>query len=199
MVQFDDLRISDDKQKALVECHIKDYAAYANMYIKSIKIEYYKKRGVPGVPGEAAITMYENTLDDATVKQVATYITLASLDKDTFGTDKFEGGLFYVTVECDGTLGASAALLDCGEDSKIDIGLIADWGVLYSRGMKFITSMVNNCNPCVVPDNLEHFIILWNGFKLAATACDYPLVDKLWSRIVYGDGTVSGGSGCGCK
>lgn len=199
MVQFDDLRISSDKQKVFVECRVKDYDAYANMYIKSIKIEYYKKRGVPGVPGDGAITMYSNTSADPTVKQVRASLTIAALDKNTFGTDKFEGGLFYVTVECDGTLGASVAQLPCGEDSTVDVGLIADWEVLYARGMKAFTAMVNSCNPCVVPTNLEHLIILWNGFKLAADACDYPLVDKLWSRIVYGDIVTSGGSGCGCN
>ena len=199
MVQFDDLRISSDKTKVYVECRVKDYDAYANMYIKSIKLEYYKKRGVAGVPGDGAITMYSNTLDDTSVKQVRASLTVSALDKATFGTDKFEGGLFYVTVECDGELGANAALLDCGEDSTVDIGLIADWEVLYAGGMKLIRSMLNNCNPCVVPGNLEHFIILWNGFKLAADACDYELVDKLWSRISFGDSSGVRGSGCGCR
>lgn len=197
MVQFDDLRISSDKQKLYVECRVKDYDAYQNMYIKSIKLEYYKKRGPVGVPGASAITMYSNP-SDTSIKQVRATLNVTSLT-ETFGTDKFEGGLFYVTVECDGTLGASAAQLPCGEDSTIDIGLVLDWEKLYAQGMAGINSMLRGCNPCEVPGNFEHFLLVWNGLKLAMDACDYDLVDKLWGKLSFGAGDAVTISGCGCR
>jgi len=198
MVQFDDLRMSLDKQTILVECHVKDYDAFANMYIKSIKIEYYAKRGTPGVPGTSAITMYENTNDDTAVKQVRTSLTVASLDAETFGTDKFENGMFYITVTCDGTLVPTTTVLDCGEDNTVDIGILFDWELIYSIGMSFVTDSMRACKSCEPNTNFNNFILTWNGLKLSADACDYEQLDNLWKKISNTGSSVVGQSGCGC-
>lgn len=198
MVTFDDLRISSDKQSVVVECHVDQYDIYKDMYIKSIHIEYFRNRGVVGVPGEHAICIYENTEPDTTVQQIRKTLSVNSLSADKFGTDKFDGGLFYVTVQCDGNLPASAASYGCWADNTVDVGVILDWQVLYHQGMQYVAALTDACNVCDSMSDFEHFILVWNAIKLAIDTCDWVQLDKLWPDLVGGTVPVDG-SGCGCK
>lgn len=198
MVHFDELRISSDKQTILIQCHIKDFDAYKNMYIKSIKIEYYKKRGLAGVPGNNAVTLYQNTTDDKDVRAVQAMLSVGALNEAVFGTGTFRGGLFYVTVTCDGTLAPSIALLDCGADNTVTVGLVLDWELVYMMGMQFVKAGFSPCSDCDIPDNFEHFLLAWNSLKLAMDSCDYDTVDKIWDRYMNPKKHISI-PGCGCK
>lgn len=199
MVTFDDLRMFADKKNILVECHVKEYDAFENIYIKSVKIEYYKNRGLPGVPGNHAITMYENKNDDKNVKFVRASLSVNALDANKFGTDKFDGGLFYVTVTCAGDIKPTYEVIACGDDDTVDIGIVLDWQMIYSIGMSYVSSMANGCNRCDPPDNFMHFILVWNALKLAIDACDYDSLDSLWASLYNSElGRSYVRSGCGC-
>lgn len=198
MVHFDELRISSDKQTILIQCHIKDFDAYKNMYIKSVKIEYYKKRGLAGVPGSNAITLYQNTSGDVAARAVQCTLSVGALDEESFGTSKFSNGLFYVTVTCDGTLSPSIAMLDCGADNTVTVGLLLDWERIYSMGMRFVKAGFSKCNECDVPNNFMHHILAWNALKLAMDSCEYDTVDEIWDRYINPYRGISI-PGCGCK
>lgn len=200
MVQFNELRITDNKTCLTVSCFVENLSMYSGMYIKSIDVYYYKNYSTAGGSSEHAINIYSNTSDDTTVKSVRKTLYAAQLESvaNEFGTSTFAGGLFYVVVECDGTLGSGAALYECGADSTVDVGVVVDWEKIYSEGMRYITSYYNNCKtPCDV-SLWEDFILRWNALKLAIATCDWDMVNTLWDKIFFRSATRASASGCGC-
>ena len=102
MVIFNELRITEDKTCLIVDCSIEDLEGYRGMYIDSVYVEYYKNVTEDGVPSDKAICLYEKADGDIGMTALRKTLNASSLDKETFGTDTFAGGLFFVTVFCDG-------------------------------------------------------------------------------------------------
>lgn len=202
MVVFNELRLSDDKKKLIVDCFIENLNIYSNMYIKEIAVDYYKNVETSGDPSEHAITIYSNTGNDTSVKAVSVCLKEEDLTS-SFGTTHFEGGLFYVFVICDGTPAASVASLPCGYDEDTEIGIVPDWELLYEIGMKYIMNMASSCfDKCTDESPFMHFILLWNSLKMALSTCEYNVLEKIWDMILRTyrrDGTTMVVNGCGCN
>lgn len=208
MVTFNELRICEDGNYLIVDCEIDNVDIYKDMYIKNIYVEYYKNASSASMPGAKAYHLYENKRNDSSIKGKRVKMSVNELGSTEFGITSFDGGLFYVIVECDGPARALAQLGDmpCGFDQTVDIGAILDWTVFYRRGMSYIASMFDACgNPCQPTDGFEHFILLWNALKLAIDTCDWEMVKDLWDRFLFTPSTghmavITGASagGCGC-
>ena len=210
MVIFNELRITEDGKCLIVDCEVENVDIYANMYIKSIYLDYYKNTSSVITPSSKAYKLYENKNDDTSVKGKRVSFKSAMLKLTEFGATKLEDGLFFVFVECDGTLPADISNYPCKYDQKKDIGVILDWKAFYKRGMSYVASIYGICggsNFCTNPDGFEDFIILWNALKLAIYTCDWMLVKDLWDKflnvpyiasgIVTTSTRTSGGCGCG--
>lgn len=205
MVIFNDLRITEDKDCLIVDCYIEDIDGYEGMYIDSVKIEYYKNFTDEGCVSDHALTLYED--DGAEKTSVRCLLNKSTIEAqaETFGTDTFDGGLFLVTVECDGTPSNASVLAQytCGSDSTVDIGVVVDWQSVYRQGMGYAAKLAYGCdNPCEVPSGFEQFILYWYALQLAISTCDWLQVKKLWDKFLrafHGGGqAVSVSSGCGC-
>jgi len=196
MIRFDDIHLADDYSSLVVECHVEDYEVYSNMYIKSIYLEYYKNRGTIGVPSQKAIQIYDNSTPDTSVKSVRATVNAASLTG--IGTDTFQKELFYIYVNCDGTLDPTVSSMDCDMDVTLDVGVVLDWKFVYQKGMKYIAGVASCKNTCEDVDNFESFILLWNALKMAADVCDWAQLERIWPKLVATPGTSSN-YGCGCN
>ena len=203
MVIFSDLRINDNKDKIFVDCYIEDLDAYEQMYIKDIYIYYYKNAStVDGTPLDyaKAFKLYDATVSGTGARAVSTTFTLAEMESvQNFGTSNFNGGLFYVMVTCDGTLGDTSGYAE-GADATVDIGIILDWAMLYQKGMSYV-SMFGQGNVCNFPQGYDLFLLLWFGLKLALETYDYARIAQLWEKFLrtmaFG-GTNVLATGCGC-
>jgi len=202
MVQFNELGISDDKSALRVRCTVDSLDIYSGMYIKSIYVEKYDNSTSSGVPSDKAICIFENTGSVTIVKSVRVCLNSSNPEvKSKFGMDSFDGGLFYVIVECDGSLGADASSYPCGYDSTTDVGVVLDWLKLYDIGMQHVARIASEClDGCADMSAFDNFIVLWNAMKLAVSACDYTLVKKLYDKMLRyasaGAGTIAAGCGC---
>ena len=206
MVIFNELRITEDKECLIVDCSIEDIDGYDGMYIDSVTVEYYKNVTEDGSASDHAITMYEKTDGAVGITSYRGTLKASSLDKETFGTDTLAGGLFFITVSCDGTPENPEILASysCGADNTIDVGVAIDWHSVYSLGIGYAAKLAYNCeDPCDIPDGFENFILYWYALQLAISTCDWFQVRKLWDkfmRALAGNGTVvSSGGGCGCN
>ena len=203
MVIFNELRITEDKDCLIVDCSIEDIEGYRGMYIDSVYVEYYKNVTEDGVPSDSAICLYEKADTETGKTAIRKTLNASSLDRDTFGTDTFAGGLFFVTVMCDGTPENPELLASysCGADNTTDVGVAVDWHSVYSLGMGYAARLAYNCeNPCDIPDGFENFILYWYALQLAIATCDWLQVRKLWDKfmraLVGNEGAVAGGCGC---
>ena len=206
MVTFNELRICEDGNYLIVDCMVDNTDVYKNMYIQSIYLEYYKNASSVGMPSDKAYLLYDNKYNDSSIKSKRITFPVSSLSFTKFHINSFEGGLFYVIVECGGEPTSDVVFMPCGADDTIRVGAVLDWNLFYSRGMGYISAMFDSCgNPCMPTDEFEHFIILWNALRLAIDTCDWETVKDLWDKFRLapsatqnGSSIVTGG-GCGCR
>lgn len=203
MIVFNELRLSEDKKDLIVGCGIEDLSIYDGLYIDTVYLEYYKNMQSSGSPSEKAILLYDN--EKSGINEQALRICFnESLIPEDFGTNKFEGGIFYIIIRCDGPSSALANLgtMSCGFDNTVDIGVVIDWQMLYAVGMQYIAKLSTSCDSdCPDSTGFSSFSILWNAIRLAAFTCDYNVLEKLWDKFMR-ISTKSGiriASGCGCK
>lgn len=203
MVIFNELRISDDKQSMTIDCAIEGLDIYSAMYIKNIYLEYYKNAATVGVPSTKAIQVYVKEDSEPGEKAVRVCVEASQLAAvQDFGTDSFDKGLFYVIVNCDGTLPASASLLACGMDSTVDIAIALDWKRVYDVGMNFITTLNSKCfDQCGDLIGYKNFVLLWYALKFAISSCDYTQIERTWDnflKIYANQAATQFSAGCGC-
>lgn len=206
MVIFNDLRITEDKECLIVDCYIEDLDGYEGMYIDTIDIDYYTNVTNDGTPSEHAISLYKREEDTDDRRAVRVLLRRSSIVGTDFGTETFDGGLFFVTVRCDGTPTNASILANysCTMDETTDTGVVLDWQKIYEQGMGFASRLANICgDPCGDKSGFEAFILLWYALQLAISTCDFPQVRKLWPRFLrtLADSGASGSvltSGCGC-
>lgn len=209
MVIFNELRITEDATCLVVDCEIENVDVYANMYIQSIKLEYYKNFSVVSMPSEKAYVLYEKGENETAKRGKRITMKDTKLPETLFDIDTFEDGLFYVVVTCGGDPLPQVAYMPCTYDDNVKVGVVLDWASVYKRGMRYVASIYGVCgNPnfCEDPNGFEDFIILWNSLKLAIETCNWPLVSELWDKFLNAPysltpaiTTITGrSSGCGC-
>ena len=198
MIQFSELRLSNDGRKLYIECAVEDFNIYNDVYISKIYVDYYKNRLSSGSPSEHAICVYDNVDDDYTVKSYSATVYESQIEGVSFGTAHFAGGLFYVYVICD-VHGTSLASADCGWDNMTTMGIIADWKKVYDEGMVFTADVANNSNHmCGISDGFEDFILRWYALRLSMETCDYDSVDSIWDNMFNNLNAHYSSTGCGC-
>lgn len=196
MVVFNELRISDDKESIVIDCNIQDVSYYTEMYINGIYLEYYKDFSEASSLGERAITVYEKGDGDA-----MTYIRrIVNLDeiRDTIGLESLAGGLFYVVVDCDGTLPADIIQYGAWASSATDVGVVFDWEMLYRLGMQYVAQYYYGDKVCADKNGLVQFILLWNALRLAINTGDWSMVNSLWGKFTSFQ-MMGGGVASPCK
>lgn len=206
MVIFNELRITEEKDCLIVDCQIEDIDGYDGMYIDSIDVEYYKNANDDGSLSGKHINIYTDSESSHGRLWVRATLNASQLNKDTFGTNTFERGLFFVIVRCDGTPENPSILASysCGADNTVDVGAVIDWQSVYTLGMGHAARLAYGCDSkCDIPSDFESFILYWHALQLAISTCDWLAVKNLWDKFLRAlSGTMSGvtsGSGCGCR
>ena len=206
MVRFNELRITEDRKCLIVDCEVEQIGLYSDMYIDEIRLDYYKNVDSSGIPTTKSYQMWKYQDGDPKMRGVRVSMDDTALSDTEFGIDTFKDELFYVTVICGGDFANNMTVhgseLPCGVDNNVDIQAVIDWKGFYERGMQFVSSMYGcGADKCEIPAGFEDFILLWNALKAAIAVCDWPLVAKLWDRILRSrayNKTVGISGGCGC-
>lgn len=202
MVRFNELRITEDRKCLVVDVEMEQIGLFSNMYIESIYVDYYENVDSSGMPGAKAYLLWSAPEDGQKFRGVRTFLKAEDLDETEFGITSFTNGLFYVTVICGGTPG-DMSKLPCGSDSDRETQAVIDWKGFYENGMNYISSMFGcGGDKCTIPAGFEEFVLLWNALKTALAVCDWPMVAKLWKRILRSRGYSMSGAftdnACGC-
>lgn len=183
MVEFKELKLSNDKEMLFVDCSVKQYNIYKDIYISGIWIDYYRNVKTVGVPSNKAIKIFESKTDEM-LKSVQASLKISQLTED-FGTSDFNEGMFYVIVKCAGTLSSSVSKLPCGYDEDTDVAVIFDMSMLYQMGMNIVAYLQSgDNNTCDDYYLLDNYIALWESLRIASDVCDYKLVETLWDKLI---------------
>lgn len=226
MVQFEQLRISDDGKKLHIDIHVNKASYFENVYIDSIVIidANSKERdcsskdytGIsetnPYAPNDHFI--YKQTLS-GNEKELHLVLSKADLDKAFTNTNSsgnaIDSSKPYAKLAFSKANFSDSLLFvyvickgvndDCTpcvlDSSRPTVGVTFDEKLLYQRVMDFTKQLADTC---VIPKRYIDFILLWNAFKASVETEHYIPAIKYWHMLFDMPELINGGTvkGCGC-
>lgn len=225
MVQFDQLRISDDGKELFIDVHVNTSSYFKNVYLNGIVIidanskeKDCKSKDYTGISETDPYVPNNNYVYKSEIsgneKELHLRLTKADFDtafvnmnsgegldsskpyaKVSFNKPNFSDSLFFVYIICKG---ADSECTPCVLDSsKPTVGVTFDEKLLYQRVMDYIKQLSDNCT---VPREFIDFILLWNGFKASIETEHYVPALKYWQMLFDNPKFINGitTKGCGC-
>lgn len=225
MVQFDQLRISDDGKELFIDVHVNTSSYFKNVYLNGIVIidanskeKNCKSKDYTGISETDPYVPNNNYVYKSEIsgneKELHLRLTKADFDaafvnmnsgggldsskpyaRVSFNKPSFSDSLFFVYIICKG---ADSECTPCVLDSsKPTVGVTFDEKLLYQRVMDYIKQLSDNCT---VPREFIDFILLWNGFKASIETEHYVPALKYWQMLFNNPKFINGitTKGCGC-
>ena len=225
MVQFDQLRISDDGKELFIDVHVNTSSYFKNVYLNGIVIidanskeKDCKSKDYTGISETDPYVPNNNYVYKSEIsgneKELHLRLTKADFDaafvnmnsgggldsskpyaKVSFNKPNFSDSLFFVYIICKGV---DSECTPCVLDSsKPTVGVTFDEKLLYQRTMDYIKQLSDNCT---VPREFIDFILLWNGFKASIETEHYVPALKYWQMLFDNPKFINGitTKGCGC-
>lgn len=225
MVQFDQLRISDDGKELFIDVHVNTSSYFKNVYLNGIVIidanskeKDCKSKDYTGISETDPYVPNNNYVYKSEIsgneKELHLRLTKADFDaafvnmnsgggldsskpyaKVSFNKPNFSDSLFFVYIICKGV---DSECTPCVLDSsKPTVGVTFDEKLLYQRAMDYIKQLSDNCT---VPREFIDFILLWNGFKASIETEHYVPALKYWQMLFDNPKFINGiaTKGCGC-
>lgn len=202
MVVFDQLRISNDSRKMVIDVHVNQLSYYDNMYISSITLctekvvselnsavvpsDYLYRIEYDDHPRSVSLTLTKAVMDNAFI-HTNNGSALSGHETATvsFSTSDFRSHLFFVYVELGGI---PAANTPCDMDKSIYVGVTFDYGTLYGQAMNFTRELAADCT---VPRGFIDFILNLEGLKMAIDTDHYVPAVQFWKRLYTGIRMIS--------
>ena len=182
MVTFQELRITPDGQKLIIDVSVKDLEYYTNVYLDTIQIDTQDTFVESGPSSEA---VYTKTIDGNS-KSVRLELGTGDL------LPTLNDNLFFVYIR---TKGTPAANTPCGMDNVTTLGVVTNLYPLYQQAFGYLKELSDTC---VTPKNFVNFILQYKAFQLAVKTGHYTEAIKYWKRFLQGVKDVTVTSKCGC-
>lgn len=182
MVQFNELRITPDGQKLIIDVSVKDLEYYTDVYLNTIQIDTQDTFVESGPSSEVVYTK--------TIKGDTKSIRLELGTGDLLPA--LNDNLFFVYIKIKGT---SAANTPCGMDNTTTLGVVFNLYPLYQHAFNYIKELSDACS---IPKNFINYILQYKAFELAIKIGHYIEAIKYWKKFFMGikDSVIT--SNCGC-
>lgn len=167
MVQFNELRITPDGQKLIIDVSVKDLEYYTNVYLDTIQIDTQDTFVESGPSSEVVYTEVIEGNTRSVRLELGTGDLLPALNDN----------LFFVYIR---TKGTPAANTPCGMDNITTSGVVSDLYPLYQHAFSYIKELSDTCS---VPENFINYILQYKAFELAVKTGHYTEAIKYWKRF----------------
>ena len=167
MVHFNELYITDDRKKIVIDAEIDNLPIYDNCYIDKITVTLKDDCD----SSDKQEVVYEN--NDESGRQRRVHLCLPSLDHYLdFVTGDLSKHLFLVTVEAgvDST-DINFTECDCGWDNRVTNGFIYDTKKLYDNAVNMARSYGDTCDTNDASQFMD-FILRYYAFIFAIKCGD---------------------------
>lgn len=166
MVQFNELRITHDKNNLIIEVQVIDHEFYENVYIDSISIDN-QRTYLGKQPSEDVVYTYEHP-EDSNDKLLR--LTISSEELPLIGN------LFFVYVTTKG-----APHVDTPSDlaNVRTLDVVTDLQPIYEAVLKIASQVEETCDG---DDKLVDLILKINALDLTLKTSNYPLAIKYWNK-----------------
>ena len=200
MIQFNELRITPDGKKLVIDASVKDLNYYNNVYIDAVIIDT-QNTYVSSGPSSKPIFYYEvNTnpsviyalpecdgctpvRDDVDKEICFTGLEeneekriRLELDEKTLGAS-LSSDLFFIYVVAKGVPSAGTP---CGMDNGTTLGVVAN---LYPYYRSLMNNLKEINNECETPKNFIDSLLRFKAFELSLKTGHYTQAIKYWNKF----------------
>lgn len=206
MIQFNELRITHDGKKLVIDASVKDLNYYNDVYIDAIIIDS-QNTYVSNGPSSKPLFYYEISNPNVTVtypeyngyvpsrqgnsEDINEKRVRLELDSKILG-DSISTNLFFVYVIAKGTPSPDTP---CGMDNQTTLGVVADLYPYYRSVMNGIKEISNECEiPRTFIDNLLRF----KALELSLKTGNYIQAIKYWNKFFVGIKSSNINTYCKC-
>lgn len=214
MIQFNELRVTPDGKKLIIDASVKGLHYYNDVYIDTIVIDTqdtYMANGPSGNP------IFSYTVDGADTIQ--TVETICSQYKDKFNSmidsqsdNKESSGKKKVRIELDSkTLGVSlndtlffvyviaegtpSADTPCGMDNQTTMGVVANLYPFYRTMVGYMREVENDCE---IPKSFIDSLLRFYALELSIRTGHYAQAIKYWNKFFKDIKIRTINTGCRC-
>lgn len=185
MVQFNELRITPDGKRLIIDASVKDLQYYNDVYIDAIIIDTQDTYVANG-PSTEPIFSYETAQEGDGEKRVR-----LELDSTALGVSLCDT-LFFVYVV---TKGAPSADTPCGMDNQTTMGVVANLYPFYRTMVNYMKEVEDECE---IPKNFIDVLLRFKALELSIRTGHYAQAIKYWNKFFKGVKSKTINTGCRC-
>lgn len=182
MIVFNELTITPDGSKLIIDVSVKDLEYYTDVYLDQILID---SQDTFIESGPSSQIIYSKTISE-NVKSFRVEIDNNSL------LSTVKSNLFFVYIKTKGTPSSDTP---CGMDNNITLGITTYYYPLYQKAISYMKQLDNTCD---IPKDFINFILQYKAFQLSIKAGHYVESIKIWNKLYDSINKISITSKCKC-
>ena len=201
MIQFNELRITQDGKNLIIDAQVQDISYYTDVYIDSIII-YSQNTFVSS--GASSSPLFKYTYDATTASTLGYVTSLTSGGKlkgirmtipyNSLGeTSNLDKDLLFVYITINGTPSSDTP---CNMDLTYELGIVYNTYPFYLRGMNFIKELNSSCE---LPKQLIDYMLRQKVLETCIQVGDYTKAVEYWKKFFTGDYQVINLKTCSCN
>lgn len=201
MIQFNELRITQDGKNLIIDAQVQDMSYYTDVYIDSIIID---SQNTFVSSGASSSPLFKYTYDATTASTLGYVTSLTSGGKlkgirmtipyNSLGeTSNLDKDLLFVYVTINGTPSSDTP---CNMDLTYELGIVYNTYPFYLRGMNFIKELNSSCE---LPKQLIDYMLRQKVLETCIQVGDYTKAVEYWKKFFTGDYQVINLKTCSCN
>lgn len=215
MIQFNELRVSPDGKKLIIDASVKDLQYYDDVYIDAVIVDTQDTYVANG-PSAKPVFYYEVAMNDSIIYSLPEYngcgpirteedneICFSSpegngekkvrleLDSKTLGVSLCDT-LFFVYVVAKGTPSADTP---CGMDNQTTMGVVANLYPFYRTMVNYMKEVEDSC---AIPKNFIDSLLRFYALELSIRTGHYTQAIKYWNKFFKDIKSRTINTGCRC-
>ena len=201
MIQFNELRITQDGKNLIIDAQVQDISYYTDVYIDSIIID---SQNTFVSSGASSSPLFKYTYDATTASTLGYVTSLTSGGKlkgirmtipyNSLGeTSNLDKDLLFVYVTIIGTPSSNTP---CNMDLTYELGIVYNTYPFYLRGMNFIKELNSSCE---LPKQLIDYMLRQKVLETCIQVGDYTKAVEYWKKFFTGDYQVINLKTCSCN
>lgn len=200
MIQFNELRVTPDGKKLIIDASVKDLQYYNDVYIDAVIIDTQDTYIANG-PSTNPVFSYEVASNPDVVYSLPECNGCGPIRDKEDGEICFSGqegdGEKRVRLELDSTVlgvslgetlffvyviakGTPSADTPCGMDNQTTIGVVANLYPFYRSMMCYMKETLDRCD---IPKNFLNKYLRFKAFELSLKTCHYTEAINMWNKF----------------
>lgn len=183
MIKWNELRVTQDGKKLIIDGSIEDLEYYKDVYIDRVLIDT-QDTYVPNGPSSNTIFTY--AVESNKEKSIR-----LELDNKALGSN-ISNTLFFIYIVVNGTPSIDTP---CGMDNQITLGIAADLYPFYRNIINYMKEVGDSCN---IPTNFINKILQFKALELSIKTGHYTEAIKYWNKFFKDPKYVTINTECRC-